>query len=239
MNNQWFRLYHEFATDHKVQMLSETDQRRYIMLLCLRCSNGDVTLHVTEVAFYLRVSVEEWNATKLRLIDKNLIDDDAKPIAWDKRQYKTDSSATRVAKHRNKVKRSCNVTVTPPETETDTERDRKEKDKKEKKPRSKFIKPDLVEVSAFAIEHQLNLSGFYDFYESNGWKVGKNPMKSWTAAANGWHKRQNNFNGTGVGHAGNSGFGKESASERNARISRETTRQHQAAVAEALADGVI
>ena len=29
----WFRMYAEFATDPKVQMLSEADQRRYIMLL--------------------------------------------------------------------------------------------------------------------------------------------------------------------------------------------------------------
>ena len=27
---------------------------------------------------------------------------------------------------------------------------------------------------------------FVNYYESNGWKVGKNPMKSWSAAANNW-----------------------------------------------------
>jgi uncharacterized protein YdaU (DUF1376 family) len=27
---------------------------------------------------------------------------------------------------------------------------------------------------------------FYNYYESNGWKVGKNPMKNWKAAANNW-----------------------------------------------------
>ena len=47
-SQQWFRFYAEFATDPKVQMLSEQDQRRFIMLLCLRCSNGDVTLHASE-----------------------------------------------------------------------------------------------------------------------------------------------------------------------------------------------
>ena len=43
MANPWFRLYSEFATDPKVQMMSESYQRRFIMLLCIRC-NGDVTL---------------------------------------------------------------------------------------------------------------------------------------------------------------------------------------------------
>ena len=57
--NQWFRLYSEFATDPKVQMMSEADQRRFIMLLCMRCSNGDETLHDDEIAFQLRISEEE------------------------------------------------------------------------------------------------------------------------------------------------------------------------------------
>ena len=41
----------------------------------------------------------------------------------------------------------------------------------------------------------------------------------------------------GINHATSRGFGKETASERNARISRETTEQHQAAVARALENG--
>lgn len=86
MANQWFRLYHEFATDPKVQMLSEADQRRFIMLMCLRCSNGDETFQSNEIAFQLRISNEEWEETKATLMAKNLIDEDAKPTAWDKRQ---------------------------------------------------------------------------------------------------------------------------------------------------------
>lgn len=112
MANQWFRMYAEFANDPKVQMLSETDQRRYIMLLCIRC-NGDVTLHETEVAFQLRISNEEWLQTKAVLSSKNLITDDNQPTAWDKRQFASDSSAARVSKHREAKKQACNVTVTP------------------------------------------------------------------------------------------------------------------------------
>lgn len=121
----WFRMYSEFATDPKVQMLSEADQRRYIMLLCLRCSNGDVTLHDDEIAFQLRISNEEWSLTKAVLVSKGLIDDESSPAAWDKRQYVSDSSAARVRAHRERkktaVKQKCNVTVTPPDTDTDTD----------------------------------------------------------------------------------------------------------------------
>ncbi len=121
MANQWFRMYAEFANDPKVQMMSETDQRRYVMLLCIRC-NGDVTLQDVEVAFQLRISNEEWAITKALFVSKSLITDDNKPTAWDKRQFASDSSAARVAKHRAKVKEACNVTVTPQNrTDTDTE----------------------------------------------------------------------------------------------------------------------
>ena len=30
---------------------------------------------------------------------------------------------------------------------------------------------------------------FFNYYESNGWKVGKNPMRKWRAAATGWINR--------------------------------------------------
>ncbi len=121
MANQWFRMYGEFATDPKVQMLSEANQRRYVMLLCMRCSNGDVTLHETEIAFQLRISNEEWATTKALFLSKGLIDDDCHPIAWDRRQFVSDSSRARVAAHRAKKKQECNVTVTPPDTDTDTD----------------------------------------------------------------------------------------------------------------------
>lgn len=125
MANPWFRMYHEFATDPKVQMLSEADQRRYIMLLCLRCSNEGVTLQDEEVAFQLRISSDEFALTKATLIEKGLIDEHCQPTNWDKRQFASDSSAERVRKHRRlkkqQQKQASNVTVTPPDTDTDTD----------------------------------------------------------------------------------------------------------------------
>jgi hypothetical protein len=126
MANAWFRMYHEFATDPKVQMLSEADQRRFIMILCLRCCNDDVTLQDEEVAFQLRISNEEWMKTKGVLLSKEMIGEDNKPTAWDKRQFISDSSRERVARHREKLKRSCNVTETKSnvlDTDTDTDTD--------------------------------------------------------------------------------------------------------------------
>jgi len=130
MANAWFRFYAEFVNDPKVQLLTEVTQRRFVMLLCLRCnvnSNDDVTLHETltdeNIAFQLRISLEEWQETKQILLSKNLIDKHNVPVNWDKRQYISDSSAERVRRYREKKKQECNVTVTPPDTESDTESD--------------------------------------------------------------------------------------------------------------------
>lgn len=117
MANPWFRLYSEFAFDQKVQMLSEIDQRRLIMLFCFRCS-GNVTLQDEEVTFQLRCSNDEWLKTKAIFIAKGFINEHNEVLNWDKRQYISDSSAERVARYREKKKNdvtNSNVTVTPPE----------------------------------------------------------------------------------------------------------------------------
>lgn len=116
MANPWFRMYAEFASDPKVQMMPEAYQRRLLMLLCFRCS-GNETLQDEEIVFQLRVSPEEWQGTKAEFIARKFIDKDNNILNWDKRQYISDSSTSRVTRHREKKKRECNVSVTPPDTE--------------------------------------------------------------------------------------------------------------------------
>ena len=132
MANQWFRMYSEFATDAKVQMMSEAMQRRYLMLMCLRCSNDLVTLHDEEIAFQLRISDEELAETKALFIKKGFIDSTWNLLNWEKRQFASDSSKDRVAKHRalqkQKQEQAGNADVTLHETkanglDTDTDTD--------------------------------------------------------------------------------------------------------------------
>jgi hypothetical protein len=53
-----------------------------------------------------------------------------------------------------------------------------------RKPRDPFVVPTLGEVTAYCQERKNNVNPekFIAHYESNGWKVGKNAMKSWKAA---------------------------------------------------------
>lgn len=60
-----------------------------------------------------------------------------------------------------------------------------------------FCKPTVEEIKAFCKEkhYELDASYFYDHYEANGWKVGKNPMKDWKAAVRNWVKREPDISG--------------------------------------------
>ena len=60
--------------------------------------------------------------------------------------------------------------------------------------RKRFEKPTLSQITQYCLERNNNVNAeqFYDYYESNGWKVGKNAMKDWKAAVRTWEK--NNYN---------------------------------------------
>lgn len=86
MNNPWFRMYHDFATNPKVQMLSEDDQRRFAMLIFLDTPDGGTPLEDYEVAFQLRIEGEDWSHTKKTLLVNGLIDEDNRPMRRKKRK---------------------------------------------------------------------------------------------------------------------------------------------------------
>ncbi|NCB47446.1 helix-turn-helix domain-containing protein [bacterium] len=54
--------------------------------------------------------------------------------------------------------------------------------------RASFQKPSLDDVKAYCIErkNKVDPAKFMSYYESNGWKVGRNPMKDWRAAVRTW-----------------------------------------------------
>ena len=61
------------------------------------------------------------------------------------------------------------------------------------RPKTKNFKPPTpLEVDSYFVERGINdpneAQSFCDFYESNGWKVGKNKMKCWKASVRNWLK---------------------------------------------------
>lgn len=55
-----------------------------------------------------------------------------------------------------------------------------------------FTRPSFEEVEAFftsLFRHDL-AQPYFDYYTSNGWRVGKNPMKNWQSAARNWIRNE-------------------------------------------------
>ena len=77
-----------------------------------------------------------------------------------------------------------------PDSQTNTNQTNTNQSKPKKGGR--FTPPTIDEVRAHCVEkgYTFDPEAFYAFYESKGWKVGRNPMKSWVAACVTWQKRQ-------------------------------------------------
>ena len=86
----------------------------------------------------------------------------------------------------------------PPEIEIELEKDIEiEKEihssaKSTTTKRKRFEKPTLSQITQYCLERNNNVYAeqFYDYYESNGWKVGKNSMKDWKAAVRTWERSE-------------------------------------------------
>lgn len=63
--------------------------------------------------------------------------------------------------------------------------------KKENIKRKIFEKPNLEEIKKYCEEQKFKIDWqyFYDYYESNGWLIGKNKMKDWKATLRNWNRR--------------------------------------------------
>lgn len=78
------------------------------------------------------------------------------------------------------------LSMSPLERVDDTQLDLEEAIKKTKR----FVKPTIAEIQDYCRERNKSVDAerFWNFYESKGWKVGKNPMKDWRAAVCNWAK---------------------------------------------------
>lgn len=62
----------------------------------------------------------------------------------------------------------------------------------------RFAPPSISEVQEYVSEKGFSIDpeNFVNFYESKGWMVGKNKMKSWKACVSTWQKREQKKSGT-------------------------------------------
>lgn|GEM_PF-1807165 len=112
-NMPWFRMYTDFLNDPKMITLAFEDQRHFIGVLALK---GEGTLDnacapellTRIVAQRLWIDHAVIGEVKRRLVAAGLIDENWQPLAWEKRQMRSDSSTERVRAHREKAKQTRN-----------------------------------------------------------------------------------------------------------------------------------
>lgn len=115
MSSRWFRFYDEALDDPKVQRLAPHLFKTWINLLCLASKDGGALPSNDDIAFRLRISVQDAAQQVDDLTLAGLIDirPDGKrePHGWSERQYASDTSAERTRKYRKRLKeKPCDVT---------------------------------------------------------------------------------------------------------------------------------
>lgn len=153
MSLPWLRLYAEAIDDEKLRLLAFEDRWHFIAHLCLKAKGildePDKSLRQRKIAVKLGVQLAELDEIQRRLRSVGLLDDDGQPIAWERRQYVSDSSAERMRVYRER-KRNGDVTVTPPDTEADTETEEKKKPARARDPLPEADMPPGLNETAWA-----------------------------------------------------------------------------------------
>ena len=122
-------------------------------------------------------------------------DTEALEIAWtvckdliDQQQHRREvNAANRAGKKAEPETNKENPAAEPQPEEKPAQEIQQEKPK-----RKNFVKPTVEEIAAFCKEknYGVNAQTFFNYYEANGWKVGRNAMKSWQAAVQNWNTRE-------------------------------------------------
>ena len=110
---------------------------------------------------------------------------------YNETKYKEEKSTLELDENNSYTKCIQGVSNMDTQVRLELGKDRIGEDNKEtpdKPARARFSKPSLDEVTAYCQErgNKVVPSKFLAYYDSNGWKVGKNPMKDWKAAVRTW-----------------------------------------------------
>lgn len=175
MAREYFCAYHSMIKP--MQKLSDAERGRLFMAL-LQHSAGDTPINLQgreEIAFEIY----------------------ADQIDRDREAYEAKCKVNRTnGEKANGTERPRTVPNAPQEKEKGKgEEEGKEKDDSSSPsgglpPHKKFAPPTVEDVAAYCRERRngVDAERFCAYYQANGWKVGRNPMKDWKAAVRTWER---------------------------------------------------
>jgi len=121
------------------------------------------------------------------------------------------TEAERIARYRKRIADSNNVTEKLPESECtkgvqmlqsctpelkiEKELELEKDIELERETTTRFHKPSISEIQQYCEERKntVNAEKFFNYYEANGWKVGKNKMKDWKACIRTWEQNEKKY----------------------------------------------
>lgn len=160
-NPPWIKLHVRLLNDKAFMALADASKGLLMLLWVLASEdNGCFPEDLGDVAFRLRREC--------------LTRKDLKPLV--------DSGFIIPPKEQTLARASNCSSETETEAETETE--------KRQRGASRFAPPTIEEVSSYITTqgYTVDAERWHAYYTSNGWKVGKNPMKDWQAAVRTWAK---------------------------------------------------
>jgi hypothetical protein len=198
---------------------SEDDKTRivWITMLAIADKNGEVQGSVPGLARIAGVPVDDCRIAIAKFLspdpDSRTKDDEGRRIeeidgGWSllnhqkyremaSKDEQREAEAKRKARYRDKIKRNEKSQNVPdmsqevPKNSHIAEADTKA-EKKNKRTSQAMPRPSLEEIAEYGrtLDPPFTKAGtFISHYESNGWKVGKNPMKDWKAAVRTWQQK--------------------------------------------------
>ena len=205
----WLKLKRDFFKRHDVRIIEELpngkDYLLFYLKLLVESIDHEGALRFSDAVPYneqMLSVITNTNVDVVRSAMKLFIELKMIEVLDDATIYMTEvnkliGSETKWAEKKRIQRQRDNVPLLssncPTEKEIETETD-KEKEKEVIKPQKRFVKPTIEEVEAYCQERNKGVDAqrWYDYYSSNGWKVGKNPMKDWKAAVRTWERSDSN-----------------------------------------------
>lgn len=121
MDLPWFRFYKDAVDDAKLKLLAFEDRWHFIALLCCKAQgllDSDTPLARRKICIKLGLDSRELEEVVRRLAEVELVDAKTMtPLAWDKRQFKSDGDPTSAERQRRQRERNAlrHASVTPTE----------------------------------------------------------------------------------------------------------------------------
>ena len=151
----------------KLSILFEMNERT--VMRCMKCLEETGEITVERNANYTLITVNNYDKFQSSVVSSVVLDTTQHTTQYTT-QHTTQHTDNQRKEERKEIKNSLAHSVRV----------------------SEFSPPSLSDVEAYADEKRASRRlalEFYEFYESNGWKIGKNDMRNWKMAFNGWIRR--------------------------------------------------